>query len=308
MDPLSNIVSLLHPHDCVAAGFDAGGDWSIRFEAHEGLKCNAVLKGECWITVQDTDPVHLPAGHCAILPRGRPFVLSSKPSQTGIDAQILYEPVRHGGTATYGCGGDFFMTGARFLLDGLPARTLMRNLPPLIVISPGPEQETIRWTLGRIADELRLPRPGSPLTVTHLSHVLLLQVLRDHLSTNSPVGKGWLAALADKRIAPAIAAMHDDPARAWSVETLAKLTASSRTSFAVRFREVTDQTPIEYLTEWRMLIAADRLKNSQMPVATIASDVGYTSESAFGVAFKRTMGHAPRQFAKNSRRALVVSH
>ncbi len=298
MDPLSDIVSLLHPHDCVAAGFDAGGDWSIRFEQHEGLKCNAVLKGACWIAVEGCNPVRLEAGDCAILPRGRPFLLSARPSRAGIDAQILYKPVRHGGTAVYGDGGDFFMTGARFLLDGPPARTLMRGLPPLIVVGPGPEQETIRWTLDLMAAELRQPRPGSPLTVTHLSHVLLLQVLRDHLSAAAQAGTGWLAALAEPRIAPAISAIHEDPARAWTVEALAATTGSSRTSFAVRFRKVTGQTPIEYLTEWRMLVAAERLRSTHMPVAKIAADVGYTSESAFGVAFKRVMGHAPRRFAK----------
>ncbi|MGB3554890.1 MAG: AraC family transcriptional regulator, partial [Jannaschia sp.] len=109
---------------------------------------------------------------------------------------------------------------------------------------------------------------------------------------------GWLAALSDPRIAPAVAAMHHDPARTWTVQDLARAAAQSRTSFAVRFRRVTGQTPIEYLTEWRMLIAADRLSRTQASVAKVAADVGYTSESAFGVAFKRVMGRAPRRFAR----------
>ncbi len=302
MDPLSDIISLLRPHDCVAAGFDAGGDWSIRFEAHDGMKCNAVLKGACWIAVEGETPARLEAGTCAILPRGRPFLLSSRPMRTGQDAQVLYAPVRHGGTAIYGGGGGFYMTGARFLLSGPPADTLMRNLPALILVRPGPEQEGIAWTLDRIAAELRDPRPGGPLSITHLSHVLLLQVMRSHLTGNSPAGAGWLTALSDPKIAPAVTAMHEDPARAWTVQDLAGVAALSRTTFATRFRRVTGQTPMEYLTEWRMLLAADRLRRTQVSVARAAVDVGYSSESAFGAAFKRVMGRAPRRFAREGDR------
>lgn len=299
MDPLSDIVSLLHPHDCVAAGFDAGGDWSIQFEAHEGMKCNAVLKGACWIAVKGETPVRLDAGDCAILPRGRPFLLSSKPMRSGQDAQILYAPVRHGGTAVYGGGGEFYMTGARFLLSGPPADPLLRSLPPLIIVQTRSEGDTLRWTLDRIAAELRDPKAGSTLSITHLSHLLLLQVMRCHLTSAAPEGVGWLAALSDPQIAPAIAAMHDDPARSWTVQELATVAAQSRTSFAVRFRRVTGQTPIEYLTEWRMLLAADRLSRTEVSVARVATEVGYISESAFGVAFKRVMGEAPRRFVRH---------
>lgn len=298
MDPLSDVISLLRPHDCVAAGFDAAGNWSIRFEAHEGLKCNAVIRGSCWIAVEGEAPVQLNAGDCVILPRGRPFLLSAQPARSGQDAQVLYAPVRHGGTATYGGGGEFFMIGSRFLLSGPPADTLLCGLPPLVLVRPGPEREAVRWALDRIAAELRDPRPGSPLSITHLSHLLLLQVMRGHLAGPSPGGTGWLAALSDPRIAPAVAAMHDDPTRSWTVQDLAGVAGQSRTSFAVRFRRVTGRTPIEYLTQWRMLLAADRLSRTQVPVANVAADAGYTSESAFGVAFKRVMGHAPRRFAR----------
>lgn len=304
MDTLSAIVSLLRPHDCVAAGFDAGGDWSIQFEAHEGIKCNAVLKGSCWVTVAGETAVRLDAGDCVILPQGRPFLLSSKPMKTGRDAQVLYAPVRHGGTAVYGTGGDFFMSGARFLLSGPTAQILLAGLPAMIAVRPGPEQDTVRWVLDQLAAELRNPRPGGPLTITHLSHILLLQVMRNHLSSNDSHQIGWLAGLSDTRIAPAIRAMHDDPAQNWTVNSLAQVAGRSRTSFAVHFRQVTGQAPIEYLTQWRMLVAADRLQNAQSSIATIAANVGYTSESTFGAAFKRIMGQAPRSFARDQKKRL----
>lgn len=301
MDPLSDIIALLRPHDCVAAGFDAGGNWSIRFNGHEGMKCNAVIRGRCWLAADGAEPVNLEEGDCAILPRGRPFLLSSKPAQFGEDAQTIYEPVSHGGTAVYNGGGDFFMTGARFLLSGPAVMMLMRSLPPVIHVHPGPQQQTIRWVLDQIAAELRNCGPGSTLSITHLSHLLLLQVMRDHLSNSPPQIDGWLAALSDPPILAAVAALHDDPARAWTVQDLASTAALSRTSFAVRFRRVVGQTPIDYLMRWRILLAAEKLLHAGQPVAQVAADVGYASESAFTVAFKRTLGCTPRQYARDGR-------
>ncbi|EBA13454.1 AraC family transcriptional regulator [Roseobacter sp. CCS2] len=298
MDPLSDIVSMLRPHDCVAAGLDAGGHWAIRFGAHEGLKCNAIINGTCWITVEGETPVRLQQGDCAVLPHGLPFILSSKKTRQGRDAETVYAPVRHGGTATYGSGGEFFMTGARFRLDGAASKTLLRSLPALVVLRDGPTSRTIQWTLQHIADELRTPRPGGALTITHLSHVLLLQVLRDHLVGLEKNKAGWLHALADPQLCAALVALHNDPARKWTLEALASEASLSRTVFAVRFRKVAGQTPMAYLTEWRMLLAADRLRRSRTSVARIAAEVGYGSESSFGAAFQRVMGSSPRRFAQ----------
>ncbi len=179
-------MSLFRPHDCVAAGLDAGGEWSLRFEAHEGLEFNAVLKGNCLIAVDGENPIELQAGDCMILPHGRSFLLSSKPSRMGRDARAIYRPVSHGGTAVLGKGSGFYMSGARFLLSGPAADILLGCFPPLIVVRPGQQQELVAWALDKIADELRLPRPGSTLSITHLSHFLLVQVMRIHLDTAAP--------------------------------------------------------------------------------------------------------------------------
>lgn len=299
MDPLSDTIGLLRPHDCVAAGFDAGGDWSIRFGRHAGLKCNAVLKGRCWLAVDGEEPVELAAGDCAILPKGRPFLLSARPARVGEDAQAIYAPVRHGGTAIYGGGGAFFMAGSRFLLSGAVADTLLRPLPPLMVVRPGREQAALQWSLGRIAEELREARPGGALSIAHLSHFVLVQVMRFHLAAAPRQAPGWWAAIADPHISRAVAAMHEDPARQWTVQELASLAGLSRTSFAVRFRRIAGLTPMGYLTQWRMLVAAERLRRTEGSIARIAAEVGYASESTFGVAFKRATGQPPRRYMRD---------
>lgn len=303
MDTLSSIVALLQPHDCVAAGFDAAGDWSIQFERHVGLKCNSVIKGGCWITVGGGQPVSLDAGDCAILPHGLPFILSAGSVSRGTDAHEIYAPVAHGGTACYGGGGEFFMAGSRFLLSGPAAEMLLPSLPPILVVRGGEKGEVLAWALNRIARELQVPEPGSGLTIAHLSHLVLVQALRAFLAQDQRGVTGWLAALSDLNISRAVAAIHAEPARPWTVAGLAAEAGLSRTVFAERFRQITGKTPLEYLTRWRMLLAMDRLLVPNTVLARIASEVGYSSESAFAAAFKRETGHSPRRYAREAREA-----
>ncbi|MEO1189016.1 MAG: AraC family transcriptional regulator [Pseudomonadota bacterium] len=299
MDPLSDMISFLRPHDCVAAGLDAGGDWSIRFEAHAGIKCNAILKGECRLKVDGlNETIRLNEGDCFILPKGRPFLLSVQNARFGESAEIIYAPVSHGGTAVYGEGGDFFMTGSRFLMSGPTADFLLSPLPAAMIVRQGMRQESLVWSLDRIAEELRCPNPGSALSIAHLSHLVLIFVLRLYLQENPAPTQGWLAAVADRHINNALIAIHDNPARSWTVQDLASHAGLSRTAFSERFRKTVNQTPMTYLTQLRMMFAADRLCRTDAPVARIAEDVGYKSEGAFAVAFKRTMGCSPRRYAQ----------
>ncbi|MEM9192102.1 MAG: AraC family transcriptional regulator [Myxococcota bacterium] len=298
MDLLSNIVSLLHPHDCVAAGIDAGGRWAVRFGQHAGLKCNAILKGQCWLRVEGCESRQLEAGDCVILPKGRPFLLSSCDAGFDENSATPYVPIAHGGTATFGAGGEFFMTGSRFLLSGPAAPLLLEALPPAVVVRRGPEQEAVQWSLTRIADELRQPRPGGALSIAHLSHFVFIQAMRRYLEEAPRDGGGWLSALADPALSRAVAAMHESLSRSWTVQDLAAAAGMSRTAFATRFRRVTGQTPMAYLTRWRMLFAAAQLRDTEASVAEVAETVGYTSESAFAVAFKREMSVPPRRYAR----------
>jgi len=111
-------------------------------------------------------------------------------------------------------------------------------------------------------------------------------------------GVGWLFALADRQMAAAIGAIHDDPAHGWTVEALAERAGMSRSSFALKFKQTVGASPMDYLARWRMLLAGDRLENSGDPVSVIARALGYDSESAFSTAFKRVMGCSPRQYSR----------
>jgi AraC-like DNA-binding protein len=135
--------------------------------------------------------------------------------------------------------------------------------------------------------------------------MMLVQALRLYLAEGSKGGVGWLFALADPQMGAAISAIHEDPARRWTLQKLAESAGLSRSTFAQKFKETVGQSPMEYLTRWRMLLAGDRLTNTRDSIAEIAQSLAYESESAFSTAFKRVMGCSPRQYSQRRKLASV---
>lgn len=300
MDPLSDVLALLKPRNYLSAGFEAGGDWSVQFpNQQEGIKTGAVVSGECWVSVEGVcDAVHLKTGDCFLLPSGRPFRLASDLALAPVDAGTIFPPARRGGFVVYNGGGNFSLLSNRFALAGNHASVLLRMLPPIVHIQNEPDQTALRWSVERMMQELREQQPGSFLLIQHLAHMMLVQALRLHLAGGVKGGTGWLFALADKQMGAAINAIHADPAYRWTLQELAERAGMSRSVFALKFKEAVGETPMEYLTRWRMLLAGDRLENSDDPVSAIALSLGYESESAFSTAFKRVMGCSPRQYSR----------
>jgi len=174
-------------------------------------------------------------------------------------------------------------------------------LPPIVHIRNKAEQEALRWAVKRMMQELRERQPGGFLVAQHLAHMMLVQALRLHMHSGIHAGGvGWLFALADKQVGAALSSMHERPAHHWTLQELAERAGMSRSSFALKFRATVGAPPLEYLTRWRMLLAGDKLANSQDPVASIALSLGYESESAFSTAFKRVMGCSPRQYGRSA--------
>jgi AraC-like DNA-binding protein len=301
MDPLSDVLSLLKPRSYRFGGFEAGGDWSIRFGRHEGIKCYAIDAGQGWLVVEGVDaaPVRLQRGDCFLLPWGQPFRVASDLALPPVDAMTIFPSPRSGGIALLNGGGDFSVLGGHFILDGSHARVLLRALPPIVHIRSDADRASLRWCMERLGQELRERQPGGFLVAQHLAYMMLIQALRLHLAEGPQAGIGWLFALADRRMGAAINAMHDDPAQRWTLQDLAARAGMSRSSFALRFKATVGEAPMEYLTRWRMLLAADRLCQSGDPVSAIALSLGYESESAFSTAFKRVMGCSPRQYGRS---------
>ena len=217
---------------------------------------------------------------------------------TPLPAQEVFAAVRRGGVARVGTGDDFFCVSSRFALEGRHAGLLLSLLPPLVHLRDAGDRSGLRWSMERMMLELREDRPGAFLVLRHLAHMMLVQALRLHLDNLRGGEVGWLFALSDRQLGTAIAAIHADPAHPWTLQVLAQHVGMSRSSFALRFKEMVGAAPMEYVTRWRMLLAGDRLLSGRESVSAIALSVGYQSESAFSTAFKRVLGCPPRDYAR----------
>jgi AraC-like DNA-binding protein len=304
MDPLSDVLSLLKPRSYMVRGFDVAGPWSIRFAPKEGIKCYSLLAGQCWLAMDGVpEPVQLKSGDCILLPSGRAFRLASDLALEPVDVEAYISAAPGGGIASFNGGGECFGIGGWFDFGGKNAEILLSVLPPIVHIRKESDKAALRWCLERMMQELREPQPGGILVAQHLAHMLLVQALRLHLAEGSGGGVGWLFALADKQMSAAINSMHDDPAHRWTLQELGKQAGMSRSTFALKFKQTVGASPMEYLTRWRMLLAGDKLVNSDDPISAIALSLGYESESAFSTAFKRVMGCSPRQYSRGRNQA-----
>ena len=302
MDPLSDVLSLLKPQSYAAGGYEVGGDTAIQWPKHAGIKCYAVVSGQCWLSVEGVpDAVLLTAGDCFLLPRGLPFCLATDLSLTPVDFRAFLAAGSAGSTRSQGEGGGHYIVGGHFILTGSHAEILLKSLPPIVHIRKESDKAAMRWSLERMREELRDPQPGGSLIAQQLAYMMIVQALRLHLADGARGSVGWLFALADKQMSAAITCMHDDPGHPWTLQKLAERVGMSRSIFALRFKETVGATPMEYLTRWRMLLAGDRLKNSGDSISVVASSLGYESESAFGKAFRRVMGRSPRQYSRGNR-------
>ena len=300
MDPLSDVLSLLKPRNYLSAGLDAGGDWLVQFPDQAGnIKCGAVVSGQCWVSVEGVaEAVLLESGDSFLLPNSGPFRMGSGLDLEAVPARDIFVAARRGGMTTINGGGSCVVMSSRFGVEGSHAGILLDMLPPIVHIKAAAGQAALQWPVERMMQELRDGAPGSVLIIEHLAHMIMVQALRLHLAEGPKAGSGWLFALADKQIGATIGAMHREPARRWTVQSLAECAGMSRSSFALRFKSLVGSAPLDYLTRWRMLLAGDRLVHSSDPISAIALSLGYESESAFSTAFKRITGCAPRTYAQ----------
>ncbi|WP_028535647.1 AraC family transcriptional regulator [Paludibacterium yongneupense] len=300
MDPLSNALALLKPRHYLAGGMDLGANVSLHFGRHEGIKCYSVVYGDCWISLDDDSPaVHLMAGDSFLLLHGRAFCLSTDLDTPPVDAIPFLSTIRReNGVARIGGGGRCSIVGGFFTFEGSDARSLFTQFPPIVALQSDADKNAMRASIESMREELKAQQPGVDLVVQNLAYLMLIQALRRHLSDQRPPCAGWLFALSDPVMKHAISAMHQLPDQAWTVEKLARHVGMSRSVFAQRFKERVGTSPIEYLTEWRMRLAEDRLKNTHDSLGEIALSLGYESESAFSTAFKRVMGSSPRKHGR----------
>jgi AraC-like DNA-binding protein len=310
VDILSDVITVVRTGRPRSARVAWHAPWAQQFASVPGSAgFQIILQGPCWLIAPDTGPVALGAGDVVFRPHGRGHTLADSPSTSPAepacdpnDPQALrrYAADTVGTPAEPGVTATVTLCGA-YQLDPARAHPLLQDLPELVHLPAhlGRHPE-LRATVDLLASELERPRLGTDAIIPALLDTLLLFILRTWLDQHPmpAATTGWAAALNDPVTAAALQAIHREPARPWTVATLAAEAGLSRARFAHRFTALLGQPPLTYLTWWRMTTAARLLHESDAPLSAIAGKVGYTSEFAFASAFKRQHGTAPGRYRR----------
>ncbi|MBB3037021.1 AraC family transcriptional regulator [Hoyosella altamirensis] len=297
-DALAEALYLLRMRGVFYSHTEATAPWALEMPPFDGcLSFHVVTEGGCWLETEQTTE-YLRAGDLALVPHGRGHILRSQPNValTGRVDQLPQLMVSDH-YSILRCGGG----GARTtLICGVVSfhqptvNRLLAVLPPVIHIDASHERGArVRDVLDLMAAELRHLRPGGEAVTTRLADILVIEAIRSWLATNTDSRPGWLGALTDPQLGPVIAAIHRSPGAPWTVESLARNAAMSRSAFAARFTEVVGDSPMQYVTRCRMETAQSLLLHENATVAAVAAKLGYQSEASFSRAFTKMTGRSP---------------
>jgi AraC-like DNA-binding protein len=292
-DPFTEVLAALGTRSVRGTSLEAGGDWALSFDGRERLKFVAVMKGQCWLVLPDSPPESLREGDVVLLSDTR-YTVASDPEVEPSDGMALYASPGHNtvrlradcDTVLIGGGSGFASGCGSFVLDALPR---FLRIPPR-----SPSAEGIATTLAALKDEADAGRLGGGLVAERLADILVVEAVRAHVASQPEDNASWISALADPRLARVIRLMHGDISRRWTIKALAREVGMSRSALTLRFSERVGRPPLDYLTRWRMIWAQRQLAQGRS-VYEVATEVGYTSQSAFAHAFKRTTGLTPRR-------------
>jgi AraC-like DNA-binding protein len=267
------------------------------------ISYHVVARGECWGHVLGEPPRRLLAGDVIVFPHGDPHVMSSAPGMRGTPDLTLYRPPADGRLPFTLSMGSARPNPARLVCgflgcDARPFNPLLAALPPAMHVSDDGSSAIGLLVRMAIAESEQV-RLGAECMLDRLSELMFVDVVRRYLETLPADRTGWLAGLRDPFVGRALGALHGTPARPWTLESLAREVGLSRSALAERFTEYVGQPPMQYLTNWRMQLAANHLMSGHDSVAEVADRVGYESEAAFSRAFKKIVGVPPGQWRKH---------
>lgn len=266
-----------------------------------------VTEGECYVELGREPPLRLTAGDVVVFPEGHAHRMSSQPGlQPATSARLDVVLARRPRQLAYGGGGAGTRIVCGYLAcDTRLARMLLAGLPPIVRVnvrgsSAGTWLEaSVRYALA----EARSPRAGGAGVLAKLAEVLFIEVLRLYMRESGKGHTGWLAGVGDRIVGSALAQLHKDPAHAWTLEELARKSGTSRSVLAERFQHLVGSAPMQHLMQWRMLLASNLLRRSSAPLARIAQDVGYQTDTAFSRAFRREFGSPPAAWRRRHSQA-----
>jgi AraC-like DNA-binding protein len=276
--------------------------------AQHAIEYHVVTQGSCWISLVDGgafEPVRLEEGDIAVIPHGEPHALSSAPGMRAEPEWDVHRRPEDDNSLPFklatGSEGpsDAHLVCGFFSCDVRPFNPLLDSLPRFIRCGRGASNASdglLENFIRFATTETNNKRAGSQSILNRLSELMFVEVIRMHMDQLASNNTGWLAGLRDPLVGRALTLLHARPAYAWTLEELATEAGSSRSALAERFAHLTGYPPIQYLTQWRMQLAAKRLTETNVKVAAVAEAVGYDSEAAFSRAFKKFTGCSPSEW------------
>ncbi|WP_028110013.1 AraC family transcriptional regulator [Ferrimonas futtsuensis] len=286
-DSLSELLRSLKLRAEVYVHADFCGHWAVDTSGQRRIPFHMLGSGQGWLHIEGCEPRLLRVGDLVLFPHDVKHRVSSEPHPNA-ETRLNDPGSESDGPATNLLCGFFDF-------DNLGNSPLLDALPQVIVLELGEQgrHPNIRTLIQLMVAELELSEPGSYAVVNQLCYLLFIQVLR--LQIAKGLETGLLAALFDRRISRALDAIHTRPDAHWSLVTLAQAAAMGRTSFAERFHQLVGQTPMKYLSQWRMQRARELLLTTERSMLDIAEACGYQSEVAFRKAYRSVMGEPPGQ-------------
>ena len=309
MDPLADVLDLSRVRGALLANVRAHTPWGLDLPSSTGASFHALTSGTAWLRIDGAEPLQLQPGDLLLFPTGvghrlssdvdgpcRPFDRRMKEELMTPDGDLFLGRAP-GAATTFVCAG--------YEYDLEVAEPLRRLLPPVIHLPANPDRGRDTAAIVQLlAAEVGARHPGARSAIARLIDLLLVVAIRRWSETrlDSP-GASWLTALHDPLVANVLGVIHARPEEPWTLEVLAREAHVSRATLARRFADAIGEPPLGYLARWRMHVAAQRLKYTDDPVATIAREVGYRSEYAFNRAFSRHCGHPPGRYRRIARAA-----
>ncbi|MCY1022495.1 AraC family transcriptional regulator [Pyxidicoccus sp. MSG2] len=305
VDPLGEALHFLRMTGSFYCQSELTAPWGLALPPMPGcMWFHVVTSGACSLEVEGTAPVGLRPGDLALVTHGEGHRLWTGPRVPTPLAHELpqqqvserYSVLRHGGggaPSTLVCGAVRF--------DHPAAHAVVRLLPRVIHLdaASSPHVDWMESTLRLMAAEAKALRPGVEAVITRLADILIVQAIRSWIQQDPAARKGWLGALQDPQLGRVLMLIHRDPARAWTLASLAKEVAMSRSAFAARFTELVGEPAMHYVARWRMHVAVTWLREDTAGLGELASRLGYQSEAAFSRAFKRFIGVSPGAVRRN---------
>ena len=280
------------------------------------MEYHAITRGSCWGAIVGESPVRLETGDIVLFPHGDAHVISSAPGMRApADAaghlaykvdQLPFVLHRDGVEVRAQTASDELCETTLvcgFLgCDLRPFNPLIATLPRLLHLRTSGNQDWIAQFMRQAVSESKHKRPGGEAMLERMSEMMFVDAVRRYVDTLPEDSRGWLAGVRDRFVGRALALMHEAPATEWTVEELGRRVGLSRSALHERFAEMIGQGPMQYLTNWRMQVAAALLRNTNATVASVAQEVGYDSEAAFARAFKRLVGRPPAAWRSQTAR------